>query len=100
MIEIGLRPFADPTARDAPGRPILVASSGIAHRRSVRNRAQSLPDQVLKRRAGHPQWHLEIAQLSAKIGLQLLADRPKRGIIPPATRLPGRSPGLPRCSTM
>ena len=64
---MGLRPFADPTARDAPGRPILPGELGVAHGLAVRNRSQPLPDLVLKGRAGHPQRQLEIAELALEV---------------------------------
>jgi hypothetical protein len=46
--EIGLRPTAAPTAREADGLPILGCDIGIGLRSSQRNAQKRLPDPDLK----------------------------------------------------
>ena len=74
MMPIGFRPLAAPTAREAPGRPMRAGKLGVADRRSIRNRQQSLPDLFLKRRAGHVKRQIEGLEIALEIGVELLGD--------------------------
>ncbi len=89
----GVPPVRGP---DRPRRPRAADPPGelrVAHGLAERNRPQALPDQVLKRRAGHRERQLEIAKLALEIGSQLLADRSKNRVIPlPAWFRPDRGP--------
>ncbi len=72
MIEIGLRPLAAPTARDAPWAADSRSDGAVAAGLAVGDRGQLGPDLPLKRRAATIEWDVEAPKTPGEVGVELI----------------------------